>query len=280
MANSRKKPVFSSANPESEWFGFARTSPAEKTARVREVFASVAGRYDLMNDLMSGGLHRLWKDRLVGMMRPRAGQVILDIAGGTGDIALRCAARTEGLAEIVVCDINPAMLKVGRDRAVDRGWIGQALSKRNAPLPGLSREGEGIPIQWVTGNAEALPFEDRSADLVDIAFGLRNVTHIDKALAEFYRVLKPGGRFFCLEFSPGVAKRLKPVYDRYSFSVLPFLGRRVAGDEDSYRYLAESIRQFPLQPVLAKRMEQVGFEKVKWLDLMGGIAVIHSGWKL
>ena len=265
MTNNRHTASAKTAlDPEAEWFGFTRVAPAAKTERVREVFASVAGRYDLMNDLMSGGLHRLWKDRLVGMMRPRAGQVIVDVAGGTGDIAMRCATKTDGQAQVIVCDINPAMLRVGRDRAVDRGWI----------------DGPSAPIRWLTGNAEALPLADRSADLVDIAFGLRNVTHIDRALSEFYRVLKPGGRFFCLEFSPGVVKGLKPLYDRYSFSVLPFLGRTVAQDEASYRYLAESIRQFPTQPVLAQRMEQVGFTQVRWQNLMGGIAVIHSGWRV
>jgi demethylmenaquinone methyltransferase/2-methoxy-6-polyprenyl-1,4-benzoquinol methylase len=247
------------SNPESSWFGFTRVNPSEKTSRVREVFDSVASRYDLMNDLMSGGLHRLWKNELVSLMRPRAGQTILDVAGGTGDIALRCAERTNSKARIIVCDINPAMLRVGQDKAVDRGVLN---------------------IEWIVGNAEALPFPNRCADTVCIAFGLRNVTHIDKALAEFARVLKPGGRFFCLEFTPGVSPWLKELYDIYSFNVLPWLGEHVAKDCQSYQYLAESIRQFPDQQTLAKRMEKAGLSQVKWTNLLGGIAVIHEGWKV
>lgn len=247
-------------NPEATWFGYTQVEPEEKTAKVREVFSSVAGNYDVMNDLMSGGLHRLWKDHLVSKMRPRAGETILDIAGGTGDIAMRCAQKTKGKAAITVCDINPDMLRVGRERAVNNGWIDE--------------------IAWVTGSAEALPFADASADLVCISFGLRNVTRIDAALAEFFRVLKPGGRFFCMEFSPGVAAPIKPLYDLYSFSVLPWLGEHVAKDREAYRYLAESIRQFPAQDVFAERMVNVGFEQVRYENLLGGIAVIHSGWRL
>lgn len=248
-------------NPEATWFGFQRIDPQAKTARVREVFASVAPKYDLMNDLMSGGLHRLWKNEFVAMMRPRPGQAILDVAGGTGDIALRCAERTGGQARITVCDINPAMLQAGRDKAVDRGWIGDNLT-------------------WLVGNAEELPVASRSVDTVSIAFGLRNVTRIDAALAEFARVLKPGGRFFCMEFTPNVSPRLKRLYDAYSFTVLPLLGKLVAQDRDSYQYLAESIRQFPDQAALARRMEQAGLAQVTWRNLMGGIAAIHTGWKL
>lgn len=246
-----------SPNPESTWFGYERVAPEEKTARVMGVFDSVASRYDLMNDLMSGGLHRLWKDKLVSRMKPKAGQTILDVAGGTGDIAIRCAARTDGQARVVVCDINSAMLKVGRDKAIDRGYL--------------------RGIEWTTGNAESLPISSRSVDTACIAFGLRNVTRIDAALAEFARVLKPGGKFFCLEFSPGVSPRLKWLYDRYSFSVLPLLGEVVAHDRDSYRYLAESIRQFPTQQALAERMKTAGFAQTRWQNLMGGVAVIHEG---
>lgn len=245
---------------ESHFFGFRRVKPAEKTGLVQEVFASVAGRYDLMNDLMSGGLHRLWKDRLVRMMDPRAGQTILDIAGGTGDIALRCYRRSEGKAKVIVCDLNPQMLEEGRAKAVDHGLLKNSL-------------------QWITGNAEDLPLASRSVDTACIAFGLRNVTHIDKALHEAARVLKPGGRFYCLEFSPGVTPALKPFYDRYCMDVLPRLGGLVAGNAGAYKYLAESIRQFPLQPALAKRMEKAGFSGVKWVNLTGGAAVIHWGWK-
>ncbi len=247
-------------NPEASWFGNRRVTPDEKTGLVENVFASVAGRYDLMNDLMSGGLHRLWKDRLVRMMNPQAGQTILDVAGGTGDITLRCARRTEGKAKIIVCDLSPSMLAEGKAKSIDQGILSG--------------------IEWVTGNAEALPIPARSIDIYCIAFGLRNVTHIDKALAEAARVLKPGGRFFCLEFSPGVSRRIKPIYDRYCTEVLPRLGGFVAQDQDSYQYLAESIQKFPLQPVLAHRMESAGLEQVKWLNLTGGIAVIHSAWKI
>lgn len=248
------------ANPEAEWFGFSHVKPEEKTAKVINVFSSVAEKYDLMNDLMSGGLHRLWKDHFVSIMRPRAGEAILDVAGGTGDIAIRCAHATQGKAEITVCDLNPDMMRVGRSKATDAGWLDT--------------------IDWVTGNAEALPVASASIDLACIAFGLRNVTHIDSALAEFARVLRPGGRFFCLEFSPGVTAPLKALYELFSFSVLPWLGDKVAQDRSSYQYLAESIRQFPDQAALGARMQAAGFEKVKWRNLMGGIAVIHSGWKL
>ncbi len=247
-------------NPEASWFGASRVTPEAKTARVRGVFASVAPRYDLMNDLMSGGLHRLWKDRLVRHMRPRPGQAILDVAGGTGDIGLRCAARTQGLARIYSGDINPSMLAEGRRKALDQGW-----------LEGLS---------WLNLDAESLPFADRTLDTVSIAFGLRNVTRIDAALAEFARVLKPSGRFLCLEFTPNVSPRLKRFYDRYCATILPLLGRVVAGDEDSYRYLAESIHRFPSQQALAGRMAKAGFSHVRWHNLTGGVAVIHEGWRL
>ncbi len=247
-------------NPESAWFGFERVKPDDKTARVSRVFKSVAPHYDLMNDLMSGGLHRLWKRRLVAKMNPRKGQKILDVAGGTGDIALRCAARSEEKAHITVCDINPAMMKEGRAKAIDQGWLKE--------------------IRWIAGNAEGLPFPNRSFDTVCIAFGLRNVTKIDTALTEFFRVLKPGGRFFCLEFSPNVSPWMKKLYERYSFSVLPWLGQYVADDRNAYQYLAESIRKFPDQASLTKRMKKAGFERVRWVNLSGGIAVIHTGWRI
>ncbi|MDR3451087.1 MAG: class I SAM-dependent methyltransferase [Alphaproteobacteria bacterium] len=256
MPATRRK----TANPEAEWFGFRRIKPEDKTGLVRNVFASVAGNYDLMNDLMSGGLHRLWKDTLVRRMNPKPGQKLLDVAGGTGDIALRCHRRTHGEADITVCDINPAMLEQGKAKALDHG-IMQGLT-------------------WVTGNAEELPFPDRSFDTYSIAFGLRNVTRIDAALREAARVLKPGGRFFCMEFSPGVTPALKPFYDAYCLNVLPVLGQFVAKDRDSYQYLAESILKFPPQEPLAKRMEQAGLSRAKWTDLTGGIAVIHEGWRL
>lgn len=248
------------ANPEENWFGYTRTKPGRKTASVGRVFDSVANRYDLMNDLMSGGLHRLWKNRFAAMIRPRAGQSILDVAGGTGDIALRLAQRSHGHAAITVCDINETMLNVGRDKALDHGWLKE--------------------ISWRQGNAEKLPFKDRSFDTVCIAFGLRNVTRIDTALTEFARVLKPGGRFFCMEFSPEVAPILKKAYDLYSFSVLPWLGEVVASDREAYQYLAESIRQFPDRQTLAKRMKRAGLENISWRDMTGGIVAVHSGWRL
>ena len=248
------------SNPESEWFGFRRVRPEDKTRMVHRVFASVAESYDLMNDLMSGGLHRLWKDALVRRMNPRAGMALLDVAGGTGDIALRLHRRTAGQAAITVCDINPAMLAQGKAKAIDKGI-----------LSGMT---------WVTGNAEALPFPDRSIDMYSIAFGLRNVTRIDQALKEAARVLKPGGKFFCMEFSPGVAPPLKPLYDTYCEHILPFLGEVVAEDREAYQYLAESILKFPAQKELARRMEKAGLSLPRWTNLTGGIAVIHEGWRL
>jgi len=243
-------------NPEAGWFGYERVAPEEKTQRVKSVFSSVAENYDLMNDLMSGGLHRLWKDHFVAKMRPRVGEVILDVAGGTGDIAMRCARKN---GDVIVCDINPDMLHEGRVKAMNAGWLSE--------------------IAWVTGSAEELPIESASVDLACISFGLRNVTHIDKALAEFFRVLRPGGRFFCMEFSPGVTPALKKIYDLYSFSILPWLGEKVAKDRASYQYLAESIRQFPPQEELATRMAKAGFENVRYENLMGGVVAIHSGWR-
>jgi demethylmenaquinone methyltransferase/2-methoxy-6-polyprenyl-1,4-benzoquinol methylase len=253
-------PKTSAQDPESGWFGFRAVRPDDKTGMVRQVFSSVAGNYDLMNDLMSGGLHRLWKDYLVRRMNPKPGQVLLDVAGGTGDIAMRCYHGTKGQARITVCDINPDMLAKGRERALDRGIMGG--------------------IEWVTGNAESLPVPDRSVDTYSIAFGLRNVTRIDQALSEAARVLKPGGRFFCMEFSPGVHPGLKPFYDQYCMNILPKLGELVASDRASYQYLAESIQKFPSQQELAARMERAGLSQVKWENLTGGIAVIHAGWKI
>jgi demethylmenaquinone methyltransferase/2-methoxy-6-polyprenyl-1,4-benzoquinol methylase len=258
LSAQKSKP--DTANPESEWFGFRRVKPADKAGLVHQVFSSVAGNYDIMNDMMSGGLHRLWKDTLVRRMNLKAGQTLLDVAGGTGDVALRCHRRTGGKANIVVCDINPAMLAQGKAKALDQGIIS-----------GLA---------WITGNAEALPFPDRSIDCYSIAFGLRNVTRIDQALREAARVLKPGGRFFCMEFSPGVLPALKPLYEAYCLNVLPLLGQFIAKDRDAYQYLAESILKFPPQEQLAARMEQAGLSRAKWTNLTGGIAVIHEGWRL
>ncbi|MCC7036840.1 MAG: bifunctional demethylmenaquinone methyltransferase/2-methoxy-6-polyprenyl-1,4-benzoquinol methylase UbiE [Alphaproteobacteria bacterium] len=247
-------------NKEKDWFGYKKVNPSDKTKLVEGVFDNVASRYDLMNDLMSGGIHRLWKNRFVQMMHPRANRKLLDVAGGTGDIAFRYRKAAGESAKITVCDINKEMLKVGRDRAIDRGYL------------------KGF--DWVEGNAESLPFDDREFHLYSIAFGLRNVTHIDNALADAYRVLKPGGQFFCLEFSHLKNAALQKVYDEYSFHIIPKIGEIVAKDRDSYQYLVESIRQFPKQAELSARLETAGFENVKVVNLSGGIAAIHIGNKL
>jgi len=248
--------------PGTTHFGFEEVAEADKTPRVRGVFESVSDRYDLMNDLMSGGVHRLWKTAMVDWLNPRAGQSLLDVAGGTGDIAFRVIRRVgpERVGPVVVCDLTPDMLAVGRDRALDRGLLGA--------------------IDWVCADAEALPLPDRCMDACTIAFGLRNVTHIDRALAEAHRVLRPGGRFLCLEFSRVVLPVLARLYDLYSFNVLPAMGELVAGDRDAYRYLVESIRRFPAQDDLAAMMGAAGLEQVRYRNLTGGVAALHSAWRL
>jgi demethylmenaquinone methyltransferase/2-methoxy-6-polyprenyl-1,4-benzoquinol methylase len=244
------------------WFGFRRVDAAEKPSLVRGVFDSVAARYDLMNDLMSGGVHRLWKDGMVGWLHPRGGGVHLDVAGGTGDIAFRIA-RAAPQKSVLVCDLTPAMLEVGRDRALDGKLAGD-----------IAR------VQWVAGDAQALPLPDRSVASYTIAFGLRNVVDIDQALAEARRVLIPGGRFLCLEFSRVAVPGLDQLYDRFSFEVLPRLGDLVAGDRASYQYLVESIRRFPPQAELIQRMTAAGLQRCRYRNLSGGIAALHSGWRL
>jgi demethylmenaquinone methyltransferase / 2-methoxy-6-polyprenyl-1,4-benzoquinol methylase len=239
-------------------FGFRDVAPEDKPELVREIFSRVSSRYDLMNDLMSVGVHRLWKDAFVDWLNPQPGQAVLDVAGGTGDIALRIADRTKGKAGITVCDINWEMLAAGI-----RG-----------------SESSAAKLAWVCGDAENLPIESGSQDAYTIAFGIRNVTHLERALAESYRVLKPGGRFLCLEFSRVTAPGLDDLYDLYSFAVLPRLGEWVAGDGAAYRYLAESIRRFPAQGAFAKLIARAGFSQVKHRDLSAGIAAIHSGWKV
>lgn len=247
-------------------FGFRTVHPEEKKGLVRDVFDSVAPRYDLMNDLMSGGVHRVWKARFVDWLNPQPGMRLLDVGGGTGDIAFRVleAVRNRkggsGATHVTVCDINEEMLRVGRGRAVDRGIV--------------------HGIEWVRGDAEALPFEDASFDAYTIAFCLRNVTDIDAALREARRVLKPGGRFLCLEFSHVVVPGLDALYDLYSFQVLPRLGAVVARNREAYQYLVESIRRFPPQQELADRIEDAGLRQVKVRNLSGGIAAIHSAWRI
>ncbi len=237
-------------------FGDEIVSPEEKTRRVGAVFSSVARRYDLMNDLMSGGMHRLWKDRFVARVKPRPGEAILDMAGGTGDIAFRMAERG---ARVTVADINADMLAVGEDRARERGIAG---------------------LEWREENAEALSFADSSFDAYTIAFGIRNMTDIPAALGEAHRVLKRGGRFFCMEFSssewPGFAK----LYEAWSDKVIPRLGKAVTDDEASYRYLVESIRRFPRPPAFAAMIEQAGFVRAGFEPMLGGLVAIHHGWKI
>lgn len=244
-------------------FGYQKTAPEMRTKLVREVFESVAPKYDVMNDVMSLGIHRLWKRDFVNGVAPKADEAILDLAGGTGDIAfLMQNARsrfTEPDNKITICDINPAMLNVGKQRAMDKGLHGK--------------------FDWVEGNAEELPFDDNSFDVVTIAFGLRNVTRLSKALSDILRVLKPGGRFYCLEFSHIPVPLLQKAYDRYSFGFLPWAGEKIAGDRAAYQYLAESIRAFPDQAALVKLMQNAGFNAVAYRNLSIGIAAIHHGFK-
>jgi len=246
---------------ETTHFGFQSVPLGEKQGRVNEVFHSVAGRYDLMNDLMSAGLHRLWKNTLVAMLRPPRDRAFrhLDVAGGTGDVAFRILEAGGPATHVTVLDINGDMLSVGRERA------GHAYDGR---------------IDFVEANAEALPFEDGSFDAYTIAFGIRNVPRIDVALREAHRVLRPGGRFLCLEFSKVDVPGLDRIYDAYSFNVIPRLGRMVTGDSESYQYLVESIRRFPTPAAFARMIEQAGFRRVSHRPLTGGVVAIHSGWKI
>jgi demethylmenaquinone methyltransferase / 2-methoxy-6-polyprenyl-1,4-benzoquinol methylase len=246
-------------------FGFRQAPEREKATLVRAVFDSVAPRYDLMNDLMSAGIHRWWKAEMVSWLKPRPGQILLDVAGGTGDIALLALPRLVPQAEAaegraVVCDVSEAMLAIGRARALDAGFL--------------------TGIEWLCANAEWLPVADRSVDLYTIAFGLRNVTRIDAALAEARRVLKPGGHFLCLEFTPEITPLLQPLYDLYSFQIVPLLGQIVTGDRDAYAYLVESIRGFPPQSELAAMIARAGLDQVKFRNLTGGVAALHSAWRL
>ncbi|GGY92881.1 class I SAM-dependent methyltransferase [Novosphingobium colocasiae] len=237
-------------------FGYEDIDAQDKTARVGAVFSSVAKKYDVMNDAMSAGLHRVWKDQFVRRVKPRAGEQILDMAGGTGDIAFRLE---KAGASVTVSDINQDMLDVGIERAMERGIDS---------------------LVWSRQNAEELSFPDRFFDAYTIAFGIRNVTRIDKALAEAHRVLKYGGRFFCLEFSTTQWPGFKEIYDTYSHKLVPRIGTMIAGDADSYRYLIESIRRFPPMPEFERMIRDAGFTQTKVEPILGGLVAIHSGWKV
>ncbi len=237
-------------------FGYEDIPSAEKAERVGAVFSNVAAKYDIMNDAMSAGMHRLWKDRFVRRVKPQPGEAILDMAGGTGDIAFRLA---EAGAEVVVADINQAMLDVGLERAMKRGIT---------------------DLVWSRQNAEQLDYMDRQFDAYTIAFGIRNVTHIDKALKEAHRVLKYGGRFYCLEFSTMTWPGAKEAYDFYSHKLVPQIGKAIAHDEESYRYLIESIRRFPPMKEFEQMIRAAGFANTRVEPIMGGLVAIHSGWKI
>ena len=253
---------------EEAYFGFRKVHAAEKAGLVRGVFDNVAGNYDLMNDLMSGGVHRLWKSVLLDRLSPQPGQHLLDVAGGTGDVALnflkrannRTSASSKPAAKATICDINFEMLHAGADRD-------EALTFSNQ-------------ITRICGNAERLPLTSSSLDAYTIAFGIRNVTNMDAALEEAYRVLKPGGRFICLEFSHPITEGLQKLYDAYSFNVIPWLGEHVANDREAYQYLVESIRQFPGQEAFATKINNAGFSRVTYENLTGGVAALHMGWRL
>ena len=250
-------------SPHTSHYGFRDVPLGDKQAMVDDVFRSVARRYDLMNDLMSGGLHRAWKAAMIAMLNPPRGAAayrLLDLAGGTGDIAFRAAQSAGTGFQAIVCDINADMLQVGRERAARKH-----LDDR---------------VSFVDGNAEALSFADKSFDACTIAFGIRNVPRIDAALREVHRVLKPGGRFLCLEFSSVDTPGLDRLYELYSFNLIPELGRMVTGDAESYRYLVESIRKFPRPNAFAGMMREAGFARVKWDIMSGGIVALHSGWRL
>lgn len=249
----------SQSQPETTHFGFKQVDKNQKVAMVADVFHSVAAKYDVMNDLMSMGIHRLWKRFTIDCSGVRAGQTVLDLAGGTGDLTAKFSRLVGDKGQVVLADINEAMLNVGRDKLRDLGVVGN--------------------VEYVQANAEALPFPDNTFDVITIAFGLRNVTDKDKALRSMYRVLKPGGRLLVLEFSKPQHEMLSKAYDMYSFHVLPKMGQLVANDAESYQYLAESIRMHPDQDTLKGMMEEAGFEQVTYHNLTGGIVALHRGFK-
>lgn len=247
------------AQDQTTHFGNRDVPEAEKAGLVKGVFTSVASRYDIMNDVMSGGVHRLWKDAMMDWLAPRPGQRLLDVAGGTGDIAFRFLKRAPR-AEAMVLDLTASMLEAGRTRAEAEAMAGR--------------------IDWIVGDAMDLPFEANSFDVYTISFGIRNVTRIADALSEAYRVLRPGGRLMVLEFSQIPNETLQWAYDRYSYNVIPRMGQLIAQDRDSYQYLVESIRKFPDQETFATMIREAGFDQVKYRNLSFGIAALHSGWKL
>ncbi len=245
-------------------FGYRDVTEDEKPELVQGVFSSVANRYDIMNDLMSGGVHRIWKAAMIDWLAPRPGMRMLDVAGGTGDIAFRILDRANDKpgdpSHVTILDLTEGMLRAGLERAEGKAFDGQ--------------------LAWVNGDAMALPFPDNSFDAYTIAFGIRNVTRVQDALSEAFRVLRPGGRFLCLEFSAVTVAGMDKIYDAYSFNVIPRLGQMVANDRDSYQYLVESIRQFPEQERFAQMIREAGFGQVKYRNMTGGVAALHSGWKL
>jgi len=253
MAEQNKK------SEETTHFGYTQVKTEEKAKKVAEVFHSVADNYDIMNDVMSFGIHRIWKRITMEYVRPRPGQKMLDLAGGTGDLASKIAAQVGETGLVVLSDINNSMLSVGRDRLTDKGIIGN--------------------VEFVQANAQCLPFPDNYFDCITIAFGLRNVTHKDQALASMYRVLKPGGKALVLEFSKPVLPGLNKIYDFYSFNILPKMGKVIANDEDSYQYLSESIRMHPDQQTLRDMMSEAGFDRCDYVNMSGGIVALHRGYK-
>lgn len=259
------KPTYDICVKETTHFGFQQVAVEEKADRVRGVFDSVAHKYDLMNDAMSGGLHRVWKKKMVGSLPLYTRQQMLDLAGGTGDISLRALKRFHQAGkslDVTITDINLAMLEEGQKRALDENWQHYGS------------------MRWQQADAQALEFTDHSFDIVTIAFGIRNVTHIDQALREIYRVLKPGGMFVCLEFSPVDTPIIKQIYDLYSFHLIPPMGQLLAKDRDSYQYLVESIRQFPTAEDFANKMREAGFCHVQFERLTAGVVALHRGVKI
>jgi demethylmenaquinone methyltransferase/2-methoxy-6-polyprenyl-1,4-benzoquinol methylase len=259
MSFTKRQDLMSNTDQRTTHFGFQTVAEDDKAGMVHGVFSRVANRYDVMNDVMSVGVHRLWKDAMMDWLAPRSGQKLLDVAGGTGDIAFRFLKRAPG-ASATVLDMTESMLIEGRKRAEAEDLAGR--------------------LGWVVGDAMALPFADNSYDVYTISFGIRNVTRIPDALSEAYRVLKPGGRLMVLEFSQLPNPAMQWAYDRYSFNVIPVMGQIVAGDRDSYQYLVESIRKFPDQEAFAEMIRQAGFDQVRYRNLTMGVAALHSGWKL